>query len=93
MDTSGINISAVGIIPLSPSFELFGKIGIFGWDANARDTTGGAPFSGKEDGADVSFGLGASYNLARNVSVRAEWERFRAVDDIDLVSLGIVFRF
>lgn len=93
VDTSGLNISAVGTIPLNPSFELFGKVGLFAWEAKARDTTGGVPFSGKDDGADFSFGIGASYNITKNVSLRAEWERFKAVDSIDFLSLGVAFKF
>jgi OOP family OmpA-OmpF porin len=93
LETWGLNASAVGILPLHPSFELFGKIGIFGWESKARDTTGGIPFSGKADDADVSLGLGMAFNIARNVSIRAEWERFKAVDDIDLLSLGLAFKF
>jgi OOP family OmpA-OmpF porin len=91
--TTGVNVSAVGTIPLHPSFELFGKIGIFGWEAKARDTTGGLPFSGEDSGGDVSFGLGASFNFTRNVSLRVEWERFKAVDNIDFLSLGVAFKF
>ena len=93
LETWGINVSAVGIVPLGPAFELFGKIGLFGWESKARDTTGGVPFSGTADDADVSFGLGLAFNVSRNVSLRAEWERFKAVDDIDLFSAGIAFRF
>jgi OmpA-OmpF porin, OOP family len=93
VDTTGLNFSVVGILPLNPSFELFGKVGFFMWEAQARDTTGGVPFSGKEDGTDVSFGIGASYNINKNLSVRAEWEQFKAVDTISLLSLGIVFKF
>jgi OmpA-OmpF porin, OOP family len=93
VDTTGLNFSVVGILPLNPSFELFGKIGFFTWEAQARDTTGGVPFSGKAEDTDVSFGIGASYNINRNLSVRAEWEQFEAVDTISLLSLGVVFKF
>jgi OmpA-OmpF porin, OOP family len=93
LETWGVNASAVGILPLSPSFELFGKIGLFGWESKARDTTGGVPFSGEADDADVSFGAGMALNVTRNVSIRVEWERFRAVDNIDLLSLGLAFKF
>jgi OOP family OmpA-OmpF porin len=93
VDTTGLNFSVVGILPLNPSFELFGKVGLFAWEAQARDTTGGVPFSGKDDGADLSVGIGASYNISKNFSVRAEWEQFKAVDTISLLSLGIVFKF
>lgn len=93
LETWGLNASAVGILPLNPSFELFGKIGLFGWESKARDTTGGAPFSGKADGGDLSFGAGIAFHFTKNVGIRAEWERFKAVDDIDLMSLGLTFKF
>ena len=93
LETWGFNVSVVGIVPLGPAFELFGKIGLLGWESKARDTTGGVPFSGEADDADVSFGLGLAVNVTRNVSLRAEWERFKAVDDIDLWSLGLAFKF
>lgn len=91
--TSGLNISAVGTLPLSSSFALFGKLGLFSWESKASDVTGGVPFSGKEDGSDVSFGIGASYNFTKNLAIRAEWEQFKAVDNISLLSLGVVYKF
>jgi OmpA-OmpF porin, OOP family len=93
LDTTGANFSAVGTIPLNPSFSLFGKLGFFVWEQKARDITNGVPFSGKDDGQDLSLGVGASLNLTRNVSLRLEWERFEAFDSIDFLSLGGAFRF
>lgn len=90
----GFNFSAVGILPLNPSFALFGKAGLFFWEAKANDVTGGIPFSATDDGADLSIGLGLSYNITNNISVRAEWERFMMdVADADLLSVGIAVRF
>jgi OOP family OmpA-OmpF porin len=91
--TSGLNASVVGTLPLNPSFSLFAKAGLFTWEAKARDTTGGVPFSGKEDGADLSFGFGGAYNLTKNFSLRAEWEQFEAVDKISLLSVGVAYKF
>lgn len=91
--TSGVNISAVGTLPLNSGFALFGKAGLFTWESKASDITGGVPFSGKEDGTNASFGLGASYNFTKNFGIRSEWERFKAVGDIDLLSVGIVYKF
>lgn len=93
LETWGLNASAVGILPVGAHFELFGKLGILGWESKARDTTGGVPFTGKADGGDLSFGAGVALHFTKNVGIRAEWERFKAVDDIDLLSLGLVFKF
>ena len=91
--TSGINASAVGTLPLNPSFSLFAKAGIYTWEAKASDVTGGVPFSGKDDGADLSFGFGGAYNVTKNFSLRAEWEQFEAVDKISLLSVGVAYKF
>jgi OOP family OmpA-OmpF porin len=91
--TTGFNASAVGTLPLNPSFSLFAKAGIYTWEAKASDVTGGVPFSGKDDGADLSFGFGGAYNLTKNFSLRAEWEQFEAVDKISLLSVGVAYKF
>jgi len=91
--TSGFNASVVGTWPLNPSFSLFAKAGLFAWDAKARDVTGGVPFSGSDDGADLSLGFGGAYSLTKNFSLRAEWEQFEAVDKISLLSIGVAYKF
>jgi OOP family OmpA-OmpF porin len=108
VDIWGLNFSAVGILPVSESFSVFGKVGLFAWEADAKDTTGGFPFSTNESGADFSFGLGMSYNFTKNWGVRLEWERFMVGGgedaytgqpnstgsaNVDLLSLGVAYRF
>jgi OOP family OmpA-OmpF porin len=94
VEVTGLNISAIGAYPVNEQFSVFGKIGLFMWEAEASDTTGGAPFSASDDGADVSFGVGVSYNFTRNLGVRAEWEMFKTDDaDATLLSVGVVWRF
>jgi OOP family OmpA-OmpF porin len=73
---------------------VFGKIGLFSWEAEANDTTGGIPFSADDDGTDVSFGVGVAYNFTRNFGLRAEYELFKTDDaDVSLISIGVVWRF
>jgi len=93
LETSGFNFAVVGTIPLNPNFSIFGKVGMFMWEAEARDVTGGFPFSQTVDDVDISYGFGAAYNFNRNFSVQAEWEQYEAVDSITLMSVGVVFRF
>ena len=94
VEVSGFNVSALGALPINEQFSVFGKIGLFLWDAEASDITGGAPFSAKEDGTDVSFGIGVNYHFTRNLGVRAEWEMFTTDEaDATLLSVGVVWRF
>ncbi len=94
VETTGFNVAALGSYPVTEAFSVFGKIGLFIWEAEASDTTGGVPFSEKTDGTDISFGLGLNYQFTRNLGVRAEWERFKLDEaDADLISVGIVWKF
>lgn len=107
VDIWGLGLFAVGIWPVSPGFSLFGKLGLFSWEAKWSDVTGGTPFSSTDNGSDLAGGLGMSYSFTRNLSARVEWERFKAGGGedffgfpnatgsatIDLLSVGIVYKF
>jgi len=93
IEASGVNGSLVGTFPVNPSFSFFAKAGLFAWSADARDITGGIPFSASDDGVDISFGIGGAFHINRNLSLRAEWERYDAIDDISLLSIGLAYRF
>ncbi len=94
VQNSGINLSAVGVVPLGERFVVFGKVGMFLWYSEATDVTNGFATRSEEDGADLSVGLGASVALGQRVSLRAEWERFDMSNtDVDLVTVGFAFRF
>jgi OOP family OmpA-OmpF porin len=94
LEVTGFNVAAIGSYPVTEEFSVFGKIGLFIWDAEANDTTGGVPFSGKEDGTDLSFGVGIGYQFTRNLGLRAEWEMFKANDaDTSLISVGLQWKF
>lgn len=93
LETTGLNVALVGTVPVSPGFSLFAKGGIFAWSAEARDITAGRVFVGRDEGGDLSFGLGAAFYLNENLSLRAEWERFEANDSITLLSAGLAYRF
>jgi OOP family OmpA-OmpF porin len=91
---SGLNVSAVALHPVNPDFELFAKAGLFAWDAKASDTTGGVPFSGTNDGVNLSLGIGANYYFTKNVGARIEWEHFNLESDkASMLSAGIVVKF
>jgi OOP family OmpA-OmpF porin len=94
IEIDGFNLSAIGSLPITEQFSIFGKAGLFLWDAEASDTTAGLPFSAKDDGSDLSFGIGLGYNFTRNLGVRAEWEMFETdTADVNLLSVGLLWRF
>jgi OOP family OmpA-OmpF porin len=94
VDIWGYNIAALARFPLGERFALFGKLGLFLWESEASDVTGGAPFSSTTKGWDGSFGLGASLRFTRSLSARLEWEQFSVgPSDAALLSLGLQYSF
>jgi OmpA-OmpF porin, OOP family len=108
VEVVGLNGSAVGIVPVSESFSLFGKLGIFAWEADWSDVTGAVPNKAQDNGADLSIGIGFNINFTKNLSWRVELERFKAGGgedyssgssnrtnsaNIDVVSFGLIFKF
>jgi len=103
-ETHGMAIQMVGTLALNPNFTLLGRGGM-----NFLNTEVDGPIagpSGNTGDTDVSWslGLGAQYNFTKAVGLRMEWERYFEVGsslnnggtgeaDIDLVSVGVVYKF
>lgn len=99
----GLNLDAVGIIPITKNFSAFGRLGLN--HAQARDSFTGTgsvnvanPNPSKRE-TNGKIGLGLQYNFTESLGMRLEAERYRINDavgnkgDINLVSLGLIFRF
>jgi OOP family OmpA-OmpF porin len=99
----GVNLDAVGILPITEKFSAFGRVGLN--YAQARDSFSGTgavlvlnPNPSKRD-TNYKAGLGLQYAITDSLGVRLEAERYRINDamsnrgDIDLVSVGLVYRF
>lgn len=97
----GFELLGVGTIPINPRFEVYGKLGAFFWDVkdNCEGTCGFS--SQSETGTDFTYGIGAKFNLTKNVGVRVQYQRYQDIgkeattgeSDVDYFSLGIVFKF
>lgn len=98
-DGSAIALFGIASAPINEQFSVFGKLGIASFDT---EVTGAVPGFGSSNESEsytsVAYGIGASFNVARNIAFRAEWERYRAKfdgekSDVDLLSVGVKFRF
>ena len=95
LKVNGLNFSVVARLPLGERFALFAKGGAFVWEAEAKDTAAGVPFTSKTDGTGGSGGIGISYEITRNIELRTEAEIF-GIGDGDkaaLFSLGFALMF
>jgi OOP family OmpA-OmpF porin len=103
---SGVSLSGIAGYPVLPQAKVFGRLGAYIWDSSAdikgnaflaalTNTIGAVPTG--DNGVDLTFGLGATYQLVEHVKVRADWERFQDLGkdsiDVDLFSGGIQYDF
>lgn len=105
VEDSGWNVDAVGILPVSNTVSVFGKVGAIDAKSNYRllgqDVNGGIADSHETYKWSPTFGVGANYAVNDTVGVRLELERFADLgkqsttgeQNVDLASLGISYRF
>ena len=82
-------VIGIGKLPLGNNFSVYGLLGIAMVEAEV--SVGGV--SADDDSTELTFGVGAQYDVSRNLGIRAQWQRYGADEDIDVISLGVVFKF
>jgi OOP family OmpA-OmpF porin len=95
----GFNLSMVGRLPLSPSFNLLGKLGAtYGrTDVSASPASGVA--SGSESGFGVSYGVGAEYAFNPQMSAVLQYDahdmKFVGTgnDRVSATTVGLRYKF
>ncbi|MDH3670350.1 MAG: porin family protein [Gammaproteobacteria bacterium] len=87
VEVDGIQVAGVASFPLRDRFSIFGKAGIYMWDSDVSVPVLGS----SDDGTDIMYGFGLNYG-AGNWGVRGEWEHFDADDDVDMLSVGVIYR-
>jgi outer membrane autotransporter protein len=93
----GVNLGLVGRLPLSDQFNVFGKIGVvYGWTRTGSPLAGVA--TGNKSDMNVSYGLGAQYDINRQWALRGDWDAYRLEfsggrDTVSLFSVGGVYKF
>jgi OmpA-OmpF porin, OOP family len=101
----GPTLAALGILPLSPSWDVYGRLGlIFSKVTLTADiTVETLPGSDSEsaNSVDTFVGIGTAWHVGNNVALRAEYTRLPNVGDkdktgetnIDLFSLTLTYSF
>lgn len=96
-DKLGWQVLGVGSVPITKNWGVFGKLGAYRWNQDL-----GSSFSSVVTSIPKpTYGLGLKYDFTRNFTVSGEWDRYqvgpasgsRPEEDIDLLSLGLKYRF
>jgi OOP family OmpA-OmpF porin len=96
----GLNLDAVGILPLSQKFAALGRIGLTYTEAKGTFSGVGVddPSPKKSEG-NYKVGAGLQYDFTNSLGMRAEWERYRVNDavgnkgSVDMLTVGLVYIF
>lgn len=99
----GLNVDAVGILPITRRFSAFGRVGVTYVDARDAFSGTGAAYAPSSNvnrhEINYKYGVGLQYALTHSLALRAEAERYRVKDaignngDVDLISAGLVYHF
>lgn len=98
----GLLISGVYRYPMGslPQFNAVARAGAFFWRSEYDLNGITRSLKVKENGTDLSFGLGLEFGLERfeslpqGMALALDWQRFKVDDEeIDLFSLGFSYRF
>lgn len=90
----------VGTLPLGNNVSVYGKLGVAMWEVDVS-APAAAGVAANTDGTDLTYGLGLKYDFTKNIGARLEWQRYdnagksanTGESDIDLFSVGVVFKF
>lgn len=102
LETTAWEVVGLGSFPVANQFSIYGKLGFYRGEADVSSNVAGG--SGSRNSTDLTYGLGARYDFSRNLGMRVEWQRYGKVEapsttvsagdsDIDVLSLGVVWRF
>ena len=88
-EVDGWSLAAKGMLPLNEQFGVFGKFGMIMWDVEGC----GADSVFEDDGTELIFGLGAQYMFTDHFGIVGEWDWYDIDDDVDLFSIGALYKF
>ena len=73
-----VELVGVGLVPLTDSFSVYAKLGVFHSDADA--TTAGAVVATSSDkSTGFTLGLGVQYEFQQRFAARFEWQRYNDI--------------
>lgn len=99
-DATAYKLAAIGTIPITDRFGVFGKLGIARVEVTRVVSQYVSQYS-RDTRTRPFYGVGVRYNLTPSVGLRAEWEKFNSVYDVSSAlrvdvqaySVGVEFQF
>jgi len=100
LETKVIDLVALGILPVSERFGLYGKLGLYRANMDVTTNIPGAT-NASLDNTGLTYGIGLQYEATSNLAIRAEWQQFANAGggvfltstNVDLTSIAVIWRF
>lgn len=92
---SGLNFSALGRLPVNEVFSVFAKLGFASYEGEVTGRVGNRVVT-REDTTDedVTYGIGAAFNIGTSFEVRGEYEAFDiSGGSFDVLSVSGAYKF
>ena len=85
VEVTALEFVAVGMYPINNQFSILGKLGLANVEVDS-------PF-GSEDKTELTWGVGAQFDLTPNLGLRGIWQRYETEDAINYLALGVTWKF
>lgn len=85
----GVSYELVGHIPIGPTLDIFGKVGLYNWSASTNYSYASV------QGTNNDYGFGLSARVAPQLWLRGEYQKFLDVDggDVNMTSVSVSYHF
>lgn len=89
LEASSVYLTAVGTVPVTDHFSIYGKAGVQRWDLDRAIPS--IVGNTDDNGTDPTYGVGVQYRFTDNVALRGEYSRFEVEDtDLDLAQIQLL---
>jgi OOP family OmpA-OmpF porin len=89
VNASAWELIGVGKFPLGNQFYVYGLAGLA--KIKSESTISGLRVS--DDSNELTFGFGLQYDFSPQAGARLQWQRYDTSSEIDVVSVGVVYKF
>ena len=105
LKAGGIDVAALGILPVTENFSVFGKAGVIGTRVKSKLSASGpaAAASGSDTTHEILplVGVGATYKVSQNLDLRADFDHVSGIGkssktgkmSSNMISLGVAYNF
>lgn len=89
-EADALELIGVARLPLTDKrFSLYGLLGL----AKVEVESSVFGFRVSDDSTELTIGLGLQYEISPKAAVRGQWQRYDTNQEIDVLSIGFVYKF